>query len=221
MTDRPRTPNKAPDAGSFYEHAGGLYVNLTNRCPVACRFCAKQAWDWSFRGRDLLLRTEAPLAKLRTGLRARLRAPFPWREVVFCGYGESTYRLEEMSRLSRDAAALRPGIPIRLNTIGLGDLIWRRNIVPELSLFLSSVSVSLNTADPKQWLELHRPAPAFRARGFMAARLFAEHCVAAGLRTRVTAVELPGVDLEAVRDYARRIGAEFLARPQLLDDDAA
>jgi TatD family-associated radical SAM protein len=206
---------------SFYEHDGGLYVNLTNRCPVACRFCAKQAWDWSFQGHDLLLKSEAPMAALRADLRERLSAPRPWHEIVFCGYGESTYRLAEMSRLGRDVVELRPAIPVRLNTIGLGDLIWGRDIVPELAKVVGSVSVSLNTADPEQWVELHRPAPAFRARGFEASRLFAERCVAAGLRTRVTAVQLPGVDLDAVHAYARRIGARFLARPQLLDGASA
>ena len=221
MTNQPLSTNSAPAAGSFYEHDGGLYVNLTNRCPVACRFCAKQTWDWNFRGHDLLLRAEEPLAQLRAGLRARLSGPRPWREVVFCGYGESTYRLAEMRRLARDSAGLRPGIPVRLNTIGLGDLIWGRDIVPELAKFLGSVSVSLNTVDPEQWVELHRPAPAFLVRGFAASRLFAERCVAAGLRTRVTAVELPEVDLGAVRAYARGLGAEFLARPQLLGDASA
>jgi TatD family-associated radical SAM protein len=186
---------------------------------VACRFCAKQEWAWGFQGHDLLLQSEPTLRALRAGLRERLESPFPWREVVFCGYGESTYRLPEMARLGRDAAALRPGIPVRLNTIGLGDLIWGRDIVPELTQFLDSVSVRLNTADPKQWLELCRPAPAYRARGFEASRGFARRCVGAGLKTRVTAVELPGVDLESVRAYARSIGAEFLTRPQLLGDD--
>jgi TatD DNase family protein len=220
MTNRPcltREQRPAPDAGSFYEHAGSLYVNLTNRCPVACRFCAKQAWDWNFRGHDLLLKTEAPIAELRAGLRERLSAPRPWHEIVFCGYGESTYRLAEMSRLGRDLIGLRPEIPVRLNTIGLGDMIWGRDIVPELARFLGSVSVSLNTVDPEQWVELHRPASLFRAGGFAAACRFAERSVAAGLRTRVTAVELPGVDLEAVRAYALLIGAEFLVRPQLVD----
>ncbi|MFI5360683.1 MAG: TatD family nuclease-associated radical SAM protein [Elusimicrobiota bacterium] len=210
---------KSPASGGtvFYDHAGGLYVNVTNRCPVACRFCAKQAWEWNFRGNDLLLKKEPPLAALREGLRARLGTARRWREIVFCGYGESTYRLPEMLRLCRDARSLRPKITLRLNTIGLGDLIWGRDIVPELARDLDAVSVSLNTADPAQWLELHRPARAYRARGFEASRLFAEKCVAAGLRTRVTAVELPEVDLDALRAYARRIGAEFLARPQLLD----
>lgn len=202
---------------NFYEHDGGLYANLTNRCPVACDFCAKRSSQWRFSGHDLLLRSEAPLAALRAELRERLSAPRPWSEIVFCGYGESTYRLAEMSRLGRDAKELRPAVSVRLNTIGLGDLIWGRDIVPELARFLDSVSVSLNTCDPRQWLRLHRPAPTFRARGFAAARLFARRCVAAGLRTRVTAVDLPGVDLGAVRDYARLIGAEFLARPPLRD----
>ena len=200
----------------FYEHDGALYVNLTNRCPVACRFCAKQDWGWSFRGHDLLLTAEPPLAELRAALRVRL-AERPWREVVFCGYGESTYRLAEMRRLGRDLLALRQAIPVRLNTIGLGDLIWGRDIVPDLAGFLGSVSVSLNTADPGQWVELHRPAPAFRDKGFAASRLFAERCAAAGLRTRVTSVALPEIDHAPLRAYARRIGAEFLVRQQLVD----
>jgi hypothetical protein len=39
--------------------------------------------------------------------------------------------------------------------------------------------------------------------------------VAAGLDTRVTAVRLPGVDLEAVAALAGRLGAGFAARPRL------
>lgn len=200
---------------SFYPHDGGLYANLTNRCPVACRFCAKHAQEWSFEGRDLLLTSETPLPALRAELRERLRDVPRWKEVVFCGYGESTYRLPVMKSLGGDVRASGTGIGVRLNTVGLGDLIWDRDIVPELASFLDSVSVSLNTADEAQWLELHRPSPAFRAEGFRASRRFAERCVAAGLRTRVTAVQLPEVDLDAVRDYARRVGAEFLARPPL------
>lgn len=223
MTNHPHSTTKTfpPGADSFYEYDGGLYANLTNRCPVACHFCAKQAWNWNFRGNNLLLKSEVPMAELRTSLRRHLHAAPHCREVVFCGYGESTYRLAEMSRLGHDVIDCRPEVNVRLNTIGLGDLIWGRDIVPELALFLGAVSISLNTVDARQWLELHRPAPAFRARGFAAVRLFAERCVAAGLRTRVTAVQLPGVDLGAVHDYAHRIGAEFLARPQLLDDASA
>ncbi|HEX4047906.1 MAG TPA: TatD family nuclease-associated radical SAM protein [Elusimicrobiota bacterium] len=206
---------KPPALAPFYEHRGGLYVGLTNRCPTACRFCAKRDLDWTFEGHDLLLKSERPLAALRPALLRLLRPPHRWLELVFCGFGESTYRLGAMSALCREARRLRPEIPLRLNTIGLGDLIQGRDIVPELAESLDSVSVSLNTADPEQWLELHRPAPAFRARGFAASRSFARRCVEAGLDARVTAVELPGVDLDAVRAHALGIGAGFLVRPPL------
>ena len=29
----------------FYEVHGGLYVNLTNRCPCSCTFCLRQTRD--------------------------------------------------------------------------------------------------------------------------------------------------------------------------------
>ena len=108
-----------------------------------------------------------------------------------------------------------PDLRVRLNTVGLGDLIWGRDIVPELALYLNEASVSLNTVDPEQWLKMYRPSPQYRALGFEATRRFAERCVAAGIKTRVTAVRLPEVQLAPLADYARRIGASFEVRPLL------
>ncbi len=137
-------------------------------------------------------------------------------EVVFCGYGESTYRLGEMAQLSplfRERGARR----IRLNTIGLGNLIHNRDITSDLSLFLDAVSISLNTMDPRQYVEIHRPLPEFRERAFQAACDFARACALAVADTTVTAIGLPKVDTARVQDFARSIGAQFRLR-HLLDE---
>ena len=112
-------------------------------------------------------------------------------------------------------------MPVRLNTVGLGNLINGRDVVPELAQVIDAVSVSVNTADPAEWIKLHRPRPAYRAGGFAAVLSFVSGCVAAHLRTRVTAVERPGADLDAVAALARRLGAGFLARPALDEAEAA
>lgn len=200
----------------LYEHAGGAYLNLTNRCPVACSFCVKTEWEHRFEGSDLNLKGREPsVPEILAALEKRLDEEPPPKEVVFCGFGEPTFRLDAIEAVGRWLRGSGRKIPLRLNTVGLGDLIHARDIVPELALAVDAVSVSLNTADPAQWLAMHRPAPAYRAEGFAAAREFARKCVKAGLRTRVTAVDQPGVDLEPLRAFAAEIGAEFLARPAL------
>jgi len=200
----------------LYEHDGGVYLNLTNRCPVACSFCVKTEWDHRFHGSDLNLRGREPSVEdVIAALDERLAQAPPPKEIVFCGFGEPTFRLDAIEAVGRWLHARREKIPLRLNTVGLGDLINGRDIVPDLARWIDAVSVSLNTADPDQWLILHRPAPAFRAEGFAASRDFARKCVKAGLRTRVTAVDRPDADLEALRAFAAGIGAEFLARPVL------
>lgn len=198
----------------LYELEDRLYLNLTNRCPVACGFCVKRRWDMQFRGQDLRLEREPELEELLPALERRFEA-LPPREVVFCGYGECTYRLDLVSAIGLNLRLHRKGVRVRLDTIGLGSLIWGRDISRQLALCVDAVSVSLNTADASQWEELHRPAPAFRGGGFLAAREFTAACVRAGLDTRVTAVAQPGVDLDAVRALAGRLGAGFAVRPLL------
>lgn len=197
-----------------YRHEGRLYVNMTNRCPVECAFCAKKGRNWDYRGTDLRISNELGDAALEQEVFQAAETDRP-PEIVFCGYGEPTYRLPALIRICERmrAQARRPSL--RLNTIGLGGLIWGRDIVPDLIGRLDAVSVSLNTADPEQWLRLHRPLPAFRARGYEAVLAFIGACFRAGLDTTVTAVDLPGVDLDGVARAAAVLGARFRPRPRL------
>lgn len=200
----------------LYEHDGGAYLNLTNRCPVACSFCVKTEWDHRFEGSDLNLKGREPsVPEILAALEQRLEQDPPPKEIVFCGFGEPTFRLDAIEAVGRWLRASGRNIPLRLNTVGLGNLINARDIVPDLKRWVDAVSVSLNSSDPAEWLTLHRPAPAYRSEGYAAAREFARRCAASGLRTRVTAVERPGVDFAPLRAFAAEIGAEFLVRPSL------
>lgn len=196
-----------------YPYGDNLYLNLTSLCPTDCVFCLKHAGR-TFRGRDLTLAREPTVDDAWSGvLDAAARRPFS--EFVFCGYGESTYRLDAVRDLCARLKRCYPRTPRRLNTVGLGSAVWDRDIVPELAASLHRVRVSLNTADPDQWAALHRPRVEMRATGFDSVLGFVRSCVEAGLDTTVTAVELPGVDLAAVRRLAGALGASFLARPRL------
>jgi TatD DNase family protein len=83
--------------------------------------------------------------------------PRAYREIVFCGYGEPTIRLEVMKEVARWVKG--QGGRTRLNTDGHGSIINHRNIVPELVGLIDSISVSLNSPDPAQYGELMRLDP--------------------------------------------------------------
>ncbi len=194
----------------MYAYKNGLYVNLTSQCPTACTFCIKFSWKHQYRSHNLKLTHEPSVAEV---LEAAGNVSC-YQEVVFCGYGESTYRMTEMRELS-DAFRQKGIGRVRLNTVGLGDLINKRHIAPELGSFLDSVCISLNTADPQQYIELHRPLPAFRDKAFESVQNFIRECVTHVPETVVTATDLPGVDIEAVQRMAASLGAQFRLRPYL------
>ena len=198
-------------ASLVYEYEGGLYVNLTSRCPTACAFCIKFSWNYKYRGHDLKLPAEPAVEEILAAAPPDLSK---YREVVFCGYGESTYRLPEMEALA--AAFRRRGAKrVRLNTVGLGNLINRRNIAPELAKIVDAVSISLNTVDPAKYLEIMRPLPEFRQGALESVKEFIRESARHIPDTTVTAVALPGVETAGVKETAERAGAAFRLRPHL------
>ena len=198
-----------------YIYGENLYLNLTNRCPTVCRFCVKRHWKWDYRGHNLKISGEDPSGDEVWQAIESHKKEYPFKELVFCGYGECTYRLSVMIEIGRKIRRCCPKTQRRLNTTGLGNLIWGRNIAPLLRTGLDAVSVSLNTADPSQWLELHAPLNPYRKQGFESVLSFIESCVRANLQTTVTAIEQPGVNLKAVEKIAAEKGALFRARPLL------
>ena len=210
MSPRPGEPAFA------YSYEGRVYLNVTNRCPTACRFCAKFAWDWSYRGTLLRLPRDPAVGELVHAAQHKLQTAAR-EEVVFCGYGEPTERLGVVLDVSAALKASRPGLRLRLNTVGLGSLSAGRDIAPELARAVDTVSVSLNTADAAQWRYLHRPKAALPAASLAAVCDFIRACVREGLHTTASAVDQPGVDLLAVELLARSLGAHFRLRPALVE----
>ena len=76
-------------------------------------------------------------------------------EVVFCGFGEPT---EAFDVLKEVASYVKKTYnkPIRINTNGVGNLINKRDIVPEMEGLIDTVSISLNDPDKKRYNELVR-----------------------------------------------------------------
>jgi TatD DNase family protein len=181
-----------------------LYVNLTTRCNADCVFCDRKG-EAVIKGHNLKIDHEPTAAEVI----ADIRDPRAYREIVFCGYGEPTIRLEVLKEVARWVKA--NGGRTRLNTDGHGNVIHRRNIVPELAGLLDSVSVSLNSPDPARYGELMRLDPAVY---FPAMIEFAREAVRHIGAVSMTVLDMEGIDHERARELVEKeIGAVFVQRP--------
>ena len=118
----------------------GLYINLTNRCNCDCVFCLRQKKSMA-KESSLWLEREPTVAEVKAELDAA-----PWqviKEVVFCGFGEPTIRLAELVELLIYVKKIRPQMPTRLNTNGLGELYNGREIAADFENILDTASISL------------------------------------------------------------------------------
>lgn len=148
----------------------GLYINLTNRCNCACTFCLRNMKKMAETS-TLWLRQEPTAEQVKAEL-----AAVPWayvKEVVFCGFGEPTLRLEVLVELLRYVKDIQPDIPTRLNTNGLGELEHQREIAADFAGILDTVSISLNASNAERYLELTRAKYGIESYEGMLA--FAEH----------------------------------------------
>lgn len=137
----------------LYEVHNNLYVNLTNKCPCACTFCLRQTRDHMENSGSLWLREEPTLEQIIDDFNNFNMNNY--EEVVFCGFGEPTERIDiilQVARFIKDEYNKKT----RINTNGLGNLINERDITPELEGLIDTVSISLNTPNKERYYELTR-----------------------------------------------------------------
>ncbi|HJW75755.1 MAG TPA: TatD family nuclease-associated radical SAM protein [Thermoleophilia bacterium] len=190
-----------------YRGRGNIYLNITDRCSCSCSFCLAEFTDEVF-GYDLTLHAEPDVEEIEQAIELEFMDG-PADEVVFCGLGEPTMRLDDVLAVTEWLRLRR--IPSRLVTNGHGELLNPdRDVATELAAAgLGAVTVSLNAADPATYDELCRP---MFSKAYRAVIRFAQRCVEEGIPTTMTALEQPGVDLEDCEALARALGAEFRAR---------
>ena len=194
----------------LYEVHNGIYVNLTNRCPCACVFCLRNTTDRVGRSDRLWLEKEPTVPEIEAEF--ALRDMSKYEEVVFCGFGEPTERLDALKEVAAFVKA-RYGLPIRVNTNGLGDLVNGRSIAPELAGLVDVVSISLNTPNRARYMENVRPR--FGEASFDALLSFAKDCVryVPKVVLSTVATTLSAAEEAECAEIARSIGATYRIRP--------
>lgn len=192
-----------------YEVGNNLYLNLTNKCPCACTFCIRNNADGAYGSDPLWLEHEPTMDEILADLNKRDIAKYS--EIVFCGYGEPTERLDTLISVANELRA-RPVCPLlRLNTNGLGDLVNGRSTAHDLCDVLDIISISLNAGTKDEYMAVTRPR---FENAFEAMQQFTADCVKDGSAEIIMSVVdvIPPEQIEASREIAQKLGAKLRVR---------
>ncbi len=131
-----------------YEVGTALYVNITNRCSNRCEFCIRNNGDGAYGSDSLWLQKEPTCEEILASITARDLGKYS--EIVFCGYGEPTERLEDMIYVAKQIKG-NYTIPIRVNTNGQSSLLHGKDTAPMFKDAFDTVSISLNAPNAEEY----------------------------------------------------------------------
>lgn len=196
-----------PTGAIAYRGGDAIYLNITNRCSCACEFCLRK-WTEGVFGESLVLDHEPDIVDVTQAIELEF-VEGPAAEVVFCGFGEPTMRLDAVLAVSEWLRLRR--IRVRLDTNGHGQLLNPDTDVPAAlaSAGMTAVTVSLNAAGPEAYDLICHP---LFSRSHRAVIHFAEQCLQYGMETTLTAVACPDADLPGCEAIATALGAGFRIR---------
>ena len=196
---------------------GALYINLTNACTNNCVFCIRDL-NSKVKDKNLWLEKEkfTPQDVIE---QIKKLEPQQQREFVFCGYGEPIIKLDHIKEISKFLKENYPEKKIRINTNGHGNLIHKRDIVPELKGLIDKVSVSLNGEDADLYGKISQPTYSPET-AYQAVLDFIKECSENGIDTTATITIVTGYkdfkpDVEKCREIAENLGAKFRIREWL------
>ncbi|MDR2771880.1 MAG: TatD family nuclease-associated radical SAM protein [Elusimicrobiota bacterium] len=190
-----------------YVYKDGLYLNITNRCMMACPYCMKNKWKNDFRGNDLRLERE-PTAKETVEAIENNGGAKKYKEIIFCGYGDALARLETVKEVASWIKG--QGCKTRLNTAGLANRFYGRNILPELEGHIDAISISLNGTNPKEHDEINKPM--FGKESFEEILKFVSEAKKYIPSVTITAVGFDFLDVSKVEQIAKTLGVNFRQR---------
>lgn len=194
-------------ADILYTYKENVYVNITNKCDCSCKFCIRSHQD-KVGDADTLWHKEDP--SLEDVITAIDAFHFDgYKGLVYCGYGEPTCALENLLK-SAQYAKKKYGLKIRVNTNGLANLYYGRNIVPELAKTVDCVSISLNAPDKEKYMDVTRPKFENAFEGMLE---FAEECKKYVPEVKFTVVDvLSEEEIQKSKELAENIGIDLRIR---------
>jgi len=192
-----------------YWLGSSLYLNITSRCSNNCYFCIRNFTD-GVGGFNLKLKRDPTTAEIISELQQVINRR-DWSEIVFCGFGEPTERLDCLLEIVRWIRKYHgKSVLIRIDTNGHGCLLNRgRDVVTELKeAGVDKISVSLNAHDKETYNHICRPkfSDAYESvLGFIAK-------AKDSFDLEVTVVPVPEVDIPKTREITEKMGVKLKIR---------
>lgn len=185
------------------------YVNTTNRCPCACTFCLRQTKEM-MENNSLWLKEEPSKEMIIEEFKKYDFNDF--KEIVFCGFGEPMERWDDIKEVIDYIRDTKKDMKIRINTNGLANDIYGRDVTPEYKGRFDTVSISLNAPTKEEFLELTRSK--FGISSFDDMLDFAKMCKAYVPNVVLTVVDIIGEEkIEACQKITDEIGVTLRVRP--------
>lgn len=196
-------------ADIVYTLEGGVYLNITNKCPCNCAFCIRSKGDAVGDAEKLWFDNEPDIDEIKKAI-----DDFDFTKVdsaVFCGYGEPTNAYDNLIKAVAYIRNINPNINLRLNTNGLSDLINNKPTAKELSGIFDTISVSLNEPTSEKYDKITRNI--YEGKAFDAMLAFTRECVKYCKDVRMTVVDvISEEEIEQARQVCESTGAKFKVR---------
>ena len=196
-------------AAITYEYEQNLYINMTNQCCNSCDFCLRNNSAGSLYADNLWYQNGEPTKEEIWEELCRYDLN-RFHELVFCGYGEPTFRWDDIAWVCDQLRDAGPVPPIRMDTNGHGNVICGRDITPELKGRIDVVSISLNWSDQAGYDKIVHPD---FPQAFQAMQDFTRRAVAAGVKVVMTVVDcMDEAEIARCRKLCQSLGATFRVR---------
>ena len=190
-----------------YETGENLYLNITNQCPCACTFCIRKNDDGAYGSAPLWLEHEPTMEEMQADLAKRDLTRY--KEIVVCGYGEPTMRLDFMLELVAYIRKICPTAVLRINTNGLTELYYDGadgTAAERVGRAFDKVSISLNGGDPAVYNRVTRPK-GMPENAYDTMLSFAKTCKAQGADVAFTVVDvITPEEIQAAQRKADELG---------------
>lgn len=187
-----------------YRLGRSLYLSITDRCTLVCDFCPKTKGSYQIKDFNLQM-DHMPSAQ---EIIDSIDAVGQYDEVVFCGYGESTLRLKVLLQVA--GYIKQQGGRVRVNTDGLGSLVNKTNILPQMQGVVDALSVSLNAQNETVYNRHCQPQLAGSYQAMLDFLKQAPDYIPAVTASAINGLE--GVDIDACREIAEGLGVRFRQR---------
>ena len=190
-----------------YEINDSLYINATNRCSNSCEFCVRNNKEFVYG--DLWLKDEPTVEDVLNRLQTYDLSKY--KEVVFCGYGEPTYRMDVIEEVATFAHKM--GLKTRINTNGHANRINEKDVTSIIVKSIDTIGISLNDVSHDAYNDICHP---IYEDGFEEMLDFAKKCIEKGGNVVFSVVDCIGREkIEEAKKIAASLGATLRIREEI------